>query len=52
VKTPSGVEIKPDILADFVTRHFAAMNELCEKLDEPEDEIEKLSKEIEAFFYS
>lgn len=51
VQTPRGDHIKPEVLADFVVRHFAAMNELCEKLGEPEEEIQKLSKEIEACFY-
>jgi hypothetical protein len=51
METPRGAEIKPDSLADFLTRHFGAMNELCEKLGEPEEEIEKLSKEIEVCFY-
>src|SRR3989337_1694677 len=50
VETPSGAQIKPDVLAEFVSTHFAAMNKLCEKLGETEEEIDKLSKEIEACF--
>jgi hypothetical protein len=51
VQTPRGDHIKPEVLADFVMQHFADMNELCQKLGETEEEIAKLSKEIEACFY-
>jgi hypothetical protein len=51
VEGPSGALIAPAVLADFASRHFAAMNSLFEKLGESEDAIEKLTKEIEAFFF-
>jgi hypothetical protein len=51
VQTPNGAQIMPHVLADFMSNHFAAMNRLCEKLGESKEEIERLSKEVEAYFF-
>lgn len=50
VQTADGPLIKPETIADFVSTHFAAMNDFCEAVGEPEEEIEKLSEEIMQFY--